>query len=474
MINRREFIKRSILGATISSTGLGALLASGSVRAAPVIPRTLVNVMLEGGADLRFLFMPTPDSNPEYLTKFWDARKQLYTQNYVDYATMYNAEYITVNDGLSGAAFGIHKTSGWLIEEFNNGKVAIVANVFGSKNRRHDHSQLIVETGDPDTGRLDLQRDGWGGRLIDYISGDAKVLSVGKHVAIFANGTDANNRLLRTFHANNFRDVSLPTVDASIAERESSNVLVRALSGYYRDRGVEVEQEQLSNWPYHQFFQHYRTLKTYGEQIDTRFESVPMPLELESMSLNNSGFALQCRNLYDSCFLFDLLGTRVISMKYSGWDHHASMQDKIEANLSDVFGVSGGLATTVAQLDNDFPGTTDNLVFAFNSDFGRQLIANGSRGTDHGTGSYSIVYGSAVKGGVYGDMFPIEEAQPDASDSLGRSLLEIPGSDIKGKTSVRRVMAGVCDWVAAGSGEFVFPDYALSDIEAGVNLDELI
>ena len=40
--------------------------------------RTLIHVMLLGGADLRYLFVPDPASAPEYAAKFWEARKSIY------------------------------------------------------------------------------------------------------------------------------------------------------------------------------------------------------------------------------------------------------------------------------------------------------------------------------------------------------------------------------------------------------------
>ena len=124
-MQRRQFL------ASMSSAALfGSLACNESAwsQAVPsTLPRTLINVMLVGGADFRHLFVPSPDFNPDYVNRFWAARRSIYTQNYSDYAAMFAAEYRLVNDPLSGASFGIHQSSGWLIERFLAGDAVIIS-----------------------------------------------------------------------------------------------------------------------------------------------------------------------------------------------------------------------------------------------------------------------------------------------------------------------------------------------------------
>ena len=125
-------------------------------------------------------------------------------------------------------------------------------------------------------------------------------------------------------------------------------------------------------------------------------------------------------------------------------------------------------------MDQNLPGASDSLVFNFASDFGRQLAANGSLGTDHGRGSYSFIVGKGVNGGVYGDMFPLREALPEGTDSEGRTPFEIPGRDIDGLTSVSRINSALCDWLQVGSGAQIFPDAIASEVESGLDLGQLM
>lgn len=98
--------------------------------------------------------------------------------------------------------------------------------------------------------------------------------------------------------------------------------------------------------------------------------------------------------------------------------------------------------------------SASRMMFDFTTDFGRQLKANGDRGTDHGRGVYTILPGNDVAGGTYGEMFPEREVQPDSN---GRRPLETSGADVLGLTSTEKIQAALCDRVEPGSGSVVFP-----------------
>lgn len=474
-MKRRDFLKSSVYSSAAVSAGIGMSWTGSSFAAhtGVPVPRTLVNIMLLGGADLRFAIAPAPTHDPVYLEKFWAARKALYSQNYADYATMYANEFQTVTDAASGFSFGIHNTCGWLIEQFNAGNVAIVANVFGSLNRRHDHSQIIVNSGDPTASQLGLDREGWGGRLVEMSSGAPNVVAINSSVSMFARGSDPSDRLARVIHGKDMRNMALPVENPALSVSHHRNVATRALMAYYKQRGLEIDVEKPGSWPYRRFFKHNESLRLFGGLIDARLSEHPHPVGLSSLDLYSNHFEHQCHNLYDCCLTPDILGMKVISMDIGGWDSHVNEQISLGRNLPDVFGSGGGLATVYNHLATDVPGANDNLVYLFTSDFGRQIAANGSRGTDHGRGSYSIMIGHGVNGGVHGEMFPQREALADPADSQGRAPLEIPGRDIEGLTSFEQVYALACDWVSPGTGSAVFPGASSSMLEAGVDLSGL-
>jgi uncharacterized protein (DUF1501 family) len=55
------------------------------------------------------------------------------------------------------------------------------------------------------------------------------------------------------------------------------------------------------------------------------------------------------------------------------------------------------------------------MVMTF-SEFGRRVTENASGGTDHGTAAPMFVFGSPVKGGVYGDHPSLRAKDLDAGD----------------------------------------------------------
>lgn len=476
-MKRRNFLKGMLYSSAAISPVSGLILPGQNAFAATygnTTQRTLINTMLLGGADLRYLFVPQPGT--AYAEKFWLARSQLYrvTENdklkYPDYAAVWQDLYLPTLAS-DGSTFGIHKSASWLKYLYDANSVAIIANVVASTNRRHDHSQLIMHTGDLLTNPYIVDRDGWGGRLVTILAGTSNmnVVAMSHDVGIYCNSTNPGNRLDHAIHMRDSRNFSLPGPDNN-APIAPQSVMARALKAYYAKRGEDIEQKILDNqlpedWPFRRFFQHESGIRHFGDIFDARLQDV-MPIQPELLSrlyqdnssfkLNNSSYGKQIANLYDSLLGADLLNLRSAYMEIGNWDTHRSEKDAIENNLHDVFGTNGGLDSLGQELSKT-PGMVENMVLTFTTDFGRQLAANGTNGSDHGTGNYMIVLGMAVNGGTYGEMFPQREITPDAE---GKIPYELQGADIKGLTSFERVLSEVCDWVQPGSGAKVFPNMA--------------
>lgn len=475
-MDRRDFLKRTIYTASMMGAALYFTLPASKAFAssAALTNRVLVNVMLLGGADLRFLLVPEPGT--PYADKFWEKRKSLYVSDtlYPSYQACFDDLYDSVES--HGTVFGIHKKAGWLKDQFDDSNVAIVANVYGSTNRRHDHSQLIVNTGDPFADQYNYDREGWGGRFsasVNSVSGaDANAVAVSRAVPIFCKGLNSANRLEKVVHVRNARNFALPMGDTNVDSKKS--VLGRALKMYYGGRRPEIEVmiengELPVDWPYRKFFDHENSIRSYGDMLETRLQEVKpnrhvLIRRLSSASykdynLNSKYFGMQLANLYDCMFVADILQLRTAYMEYGSWDHHRRLKYYFERNLEDVFGRTNGTSTggfhnLTAALDSDVPGANENIVYVFSSDFGRQLVANGDSGTDHGIGSYSIVVGRGVIGGVYGEMFPQSEIA-DLGD--GTTRFDKQGADIEGRTSFEHILGATCDWVEEGTSSFVFP-----------------
>ena len=133
-MKRRELLSKMVLasvaaGAAPLSYPMRALAAS--CAPIPSMPRTLVNVMLNGGADLRFLFMPRPGVlEEEHENLIFSARKKMYASSRsnsgMTYAEMFALEYVVPegpNLPLDQDFFGIHRSAGWLTSQFAEGNV---------------------------------------------------------------------------------------------------------------------------------------------------------------------------------------------------------------------------------------------------------------------------------------------------------------------------------------------------------------
>lgn len=482
-MNRRDLLKYTLCAAALAGGRTGLAQVGGGVP----FGRTLINVMFLGGADLRYLFVPNPVTDSEYAAAFWDARSPIYQYNaanaalYPDYLSVFDPDtpgsglYAPVSDTLSGLSFGIHRSAGWLQAQFDAGNVAIIANVVGSDNRRHDHSQLIVNTGDPTASQYVYDREGWGGRLV-YSIADANAVAVTNDISVFCNGLDASYRNARVVHAKDTRDFGLSPGDGDPVSDNSA--MARALRSYYAEKRNELSFRP-ADWPYRRFLQHEAGLRDFGDALLARLDAVApqQPASLAALhtagsgnTLNDDRFGLQCANVYDSFLAADLFSQRVVSMEYTGWDTHNNQKPRFESNIADVFGTGRGLATLTSELDLLGIGANEDIVYTFNTDFGRQLRANGDYGTDHGTGNYLVVIGRSVRGGVYGEMFPASEVQ----GGVGGTRFDQQGADIEGRTSFERVLSLVCNWVEPGTGGQVFPGAAASAIEPGVDLSGLL
>jgi uncharacterized protein (DUF1501 family) len=125
------------------------------------------------------------------------------------------------------------------------------------------------------------------------------------------------------------------------------------------------------------------------------------------------------------------LGTRLYYVQLGGFDTHANQAD-MHARLL------GELSSAVGQLITSLQGEhSERVVVMTYSEFGRRVKENGSRGTDHGSGSCMFVAGTPVKGALVGK-------HPSLSD--------LTDGDIKYHTDFRRVYATLLDdWLGVDS-----------------------
>lgn len=98
-------------------------------------------------------------------------------------------------------------------------------------------------------------------------------------------------------------------------------------------------------------------------------------------------------------FLLRADGPRVAVLETTGWDTHANQGEAQGALAARLTALDAGLRTLQQELGAAWPHTAVLVV----TEFGRTVAFNGTRGTDHGTGSAAFLVGGAVRGQVVSD-----------------------------------------------------------------------
>ena len=491
-MKRRQFLQAA--GSSLLLPLLPGAMSTANAAPATLSQRCLVFIGLYGGPDLRHLLPPviTASTDTQSLAyQFWQARAKSFNiaasaQNLEGYVNYFQANYTTVNlPGTSTPApFGISNTSGWLINMWNAGNVAIFSNVIGSTSRDHSIGQMVLDMGDRSAGLNDFSKPGWGGRLAELLGGNARVGALTNSPRQFCYGPLANDpnshQNARVLNLRDSRNMMLQSFSASNSTQLAqanygNNVLARALKSYYDGASM------VASSPYQTFAAHQSNLRTFGNALSSRLGneitgSIPVPPALRALyaapasgqsdlRLNSTYFGVQMRNVYDAVAANDILNLRVMSLEYLGWDSHQFQSTILQANLTDVFGTNRALDSLYQNLS---PADRDNMIFVLGGEFGRQLAANGGAGTDHGDGNNMFVIGSKVNGGMYGNMFPQSEIQPINLFARGNN------DDIAGLTGIESIFGAVADWVAGSStGNMVLLNRNNTPIESGVDLSSL-
>lgn len=94
-------------------------------------------------------------------------------------------------------------------------------------------------------------------------------------------------------------------------------------------------------------------------------------------------------------FLAAADGARIAVLEVSGWDTHANQgaeEGRLGAQLRNLDGALESLRTSLS-------AAWRHTAVLIVTEFGRTVVVNGTRGTDHGTGTCAFLVGGAVRGG---------------------------------------------------------------------------
>jgi uncharacterized protein (DUF1501 family) len=393
MLNRRAFLVRSLRGTS--------LLAVGSV-----VPQFLVNTAraAEAGNDRVLVVLEMTGGN-DGLNTVIPYADDLY-QKARPTLRQTKEQVVRVDDhiGLNGSMRAFEKL-------LQNQQLAIVQGVgYPNPNRSHFESMDIWQCGDPTS----KQATGWIARSVPDLfdkKGNVPVMQVGpQRLPLALSG--AASGVVSIDGMNPFR---LELGGGSAAERKDQRKLLDDLTQQKRESGGDLLQ----------FVQRRQTQTFYA--LD-RLQEV-LRAERAAVGLNSLNQKLQLV----ARLIEKELGTRVFYVSIDGFDTHANQANNHASLLADIATSVNDFFTRL----KDHGGHDKRVALMTFSEFGRRVHENGSKGTDHGSGSCLFVAGPGVKGGLVGK-------HP--------SLKDLDDGDLRYHTDFRSLYATLLDdWLGCRS-----------------------
>jgi uncharacterized protein (DUF1501 family) len=395
MLSRRQFLTRTLQGSSLLALGsvVPGFLANTARAAQAGKDTVLVVIEMSGGNDGLNTVIPYSDDI------YHKARPTLrFTKEQV----------IKVDD-----AIGLHPSLNSFKQLLNDGHLAIVQGIgYPNPDRSHFESMDVWQSGDPKrkTG------SGWIGRSAAELQdkkGNVPVIQVGPNrLPLALQGAPGG-----VVSINNQRAYRLE-LGADAARQKVRRQLLEDLA---TPEGKDDPNDLL------QFVQR-REVQTY-----TTLDRIKEVLDAEHPNANGQQYTNLGQKMGLVAKLIDKgFGARVFYVMIDGFDTHSAQAQAQPRLLQEIADSVNFLFSALKQSGND----KRVAVMTF-SEFGRRVYENGSKGTDHGSGSCLFVAGPGIKGGLIGK-------HPSLSD--------LDDGDLKYHTDFRRLYATLLDqWLGCDS-----------------------
>lgn len=294
--------------------------------------------------------------------------------------------------GPGGATYGLHPSLAELVPVYNAGYLAFVLNM-GALNRPLTKAEYQAgasrppnlfshsdQTTQAQTGSSTLNT-GWGGRLLDLFGATDSLSAVSvSSPAVFLDGADVRSNVVPPGAGLGLSGMGFWPPDAADARRQAVNAMVMM------DGGNPIREA--ANRMFADGLQLADTLSASGGLP-------PGTSAFPSTSLGN-----QMREVARLIRVRAQMGPgrQVFFCGIGGFDTHSAQLGTHTNLLRDL---SQSLAAfAYATLDLGLAGQITTFT---QTEFNRTTQANGT-GTDHAWGNHQIVFGGAVRGGIYGAM----------------------------------------------------------------------
>jgi uncharacterized protein (DUF1501 family) len=247
--------------------------------------------------------------------------------------------------------FAMHSALRQMHTLYTRGQLLVVHAVASPyRDRSHFDAQDILENGGV---KAHIYNNGWLGRALPSMQG-VKGVAIGTSVPLVMQGADA---------VQSWAPSLLPDVDDGFLERVSHMYRKDALLSDALAQAMSVPDIPSNTNP--------RGARQFIGMMKTAAEFMNKPQ-----------------------------GARIGTIDMGGWDTHAGQGTK-DGKLTQSFRI---LAEGIESFRSGLKGAWNHTAVLVITEFGRTVAANGSEGSDHGTGSVAFLAGGGVHGGrVLGD-----------------------------------------------------------------------
>jgi uncharacterized protein (DUF1501 family) len=355
MISRRIFLKNG--GLALVSLGFAPAFVARAVASANARGKTLITIFQRGAVDGLNMIVPFAERD------YYSARPTL--------AIARPGSGPDAALDLDGF-FGLHPRLAPLVPYFAAGQLAVV-HACGSPDgtRSHFDAQDYMETATPG---VKSTSDGWLNRYLH--ARDHQAATPFRAVALA-------QQLPRALQGS----------EPALAIGQISDFGIRAGAGSSTTQSAFEDQYAAAAGS---------VLRTTGQEA---FEAVRMLKAANPQQYMPANGAEYPRSAFGEALrqiaqlVKSDVGLEVAFAESGNWDHHANQG----AATGQLAGRLDDLARSVAALVSDLGDRMHDVVIITMSEFGRAVVENGSRGTDHGHGNAMMVLGGGVRGGhVYG------------------------------------------------------------------------
>jgi uncharacterized protein (DUF1501 family) len=408
MFTRRQFLTRSLQGASLLALApaVPQFLANTARAAEAGKDTVLVVIELSGGNDGLNTVIPYADDN------YHKARPTLHFTK---------EQVVKVNDTI-----GLHPGLRGLDDLLQKGQLAIVQGVgYPNPDRSHFESMDVWQSGDPKR----KTRSGWIARGAEDLNdkrGGVPIMQVGqKDLPLALQGAPG-----AVVSINDQRAYRLDLGAGDAAHQKARRKLLEEVAD--PDQGGD----DLLQFVRRRQAQTYTTLDRIQEVLKAPATPAPGIADAQALLTLNQpvGVALSNKLQLVARLIDKGFGTRVFYVNLDGFDTHANQAATHQQLFTDLSAAVAGFFTVLRA------GGHDKRVLAMTfSEFGRRVNENGSKGTDHGSGSCLFVAGPAVKGG------PVNK-HPSLKNE------DLDSGDVRYTVDFRRVYATLLDrWLGCDS-----------------------